>query len=429
MTAFDRAWDIAKRGPQTPKSRGVKSPFDTAWGVTKGIIFGGRNYDDIDEVSDLISEIIGDVNRKRPELPWKKGSGTPAGPRRGTPWTAMREAKLEGRNLNEPFHSLRGFTDSSEMLPTVLNWEGGKTQIQPQMRAISQSLGRETIPAELFGGSGSFILGQNKGKGLYSDINPDVVTVMRHLKAGMTIPHIPQNQDELEEMVSELNDLRRRRDVLGEDLDFDEERRLAQAFVGANLQHRNGMFNFGDWDEEPVRHTEGFIKKPSFRRTKHPVGHKDHRWFPSDVGSVDLRPYASRLKDVDIHEGDFRESAKHLTRHHNLYLDPQYISRDIGYGGSSQQQEGKEFDQMQRDVIRIGREHEGPSIISNYMYDKNTRKPLYGYIDELMDSGYDIHPWLRKPKGTNLAQAELLALRGFPKQLDLTQDYSTKGRR
>ena len=212
-------------------------------------------------------------------------------------------------------------------------------------------------------------------------------------------------------------------------MDFDEERRLAQTFVGANIQHRNGMFNFGDWNEEPTEYTEGFIKRPSFRGTKHPVGHKNHRYFPSDVGSVDLRPYASRLKDVDIHEGDFRESAKHLTRHHNLYLDPAYISRDIDYGGTSQQQEGKEFDQMQRDVIRVGREHEGPSIISNYMYDKNTRKPLYGYIDALMEAGYDIHPWLRKPKANNQVQAELLALRGFPKQLKLTQDYSTKGRR
>ena len=258
MTAFDRAWDITKRGPNKP--RGVKSSFDTAWDVTKGIIFGGQEYDDINEVDDLIAEILEDVNRKRPDLPWKGG-----GPRRGTPWTAMHRAKREGKDLNAPFHSLRGFTDSSEMLPTVLNWEGGKTQIQPQMRAITQSLGRDMIPAELFGGSGSFILGQNTGKGLYSDINPDLVTVMRHLKAGMTVPRIPQDQDELEGMVSELNDLRHRRDVRGEDLDFDEERRLAQLFVGANIQHRNGRFNFGDWDEEPTGYTEGCIKRPSFR--------------------------------------------------------------------------------------------------------------------------------------------------------------------
>jgi hypothetical protein len=50
------------------------------------------------------------------------------------------------------------------------------------------------------------------------------------------------------------------------------------------------------------------------------------------------------------------------------------------------------------------------------MYDKDTHEPLRNYIEALLNAGYDIHPWLRKPKANKLAQAELLALRGFPKQ-------------
>tara|TARA_R100000458_G_scaffold50811_1_gene51143 strand:+ start:252 stop:1862 length:1611 start_codon:yes stop_codon:yes gene_type:complete len=398
---------------------GHKSAGDLGWLVAKGIIFDGREYDEIDEIDAILRDILSDPKNKKPALPWGKD-----GKRRGIPWTGMRAKRLEGGNLNEPFHALPGFSDSSEMLPTILNWEGGKTQIQPEMRAMVRSLGRDFIPAELFGGSGSFILGQNTGKGLYSDINPDLVTVMRHLQAGMVVPNLPQNQEELESAVEQLNDLRHRRDVLGEDLDFDEERRLAQLFIGANLQHRNGMFQFKDWDKagfgSPTGYSEGFIKRPSFRQTKHPIGHPDHRFFPYDAvrdgGVLDLRPYASRLRGIDIHQGDLRETSKLLTPDHVLYLDPPYLRRNIDYGGSAQQREGKDFDELQRDTIRIGREHEGPSIISNYMYDKDTHEPLRDYIEALLNAGYDIYPWLRKPKANKLAQAELLALRGFPKQ-------------
>ena len=55
------------------------------------------------------------------------------------------------------------------------------------------------------------------------------------------------------------------------------------------------------------------------------------------------------------------------------------------------------------------------------MFGKKSRKPLEGYIEALVDAGYDIYPWLRKPKQNTDAQAELLALRNFPKQSSLSE--------
>tara|TARA_Y100000004_G_scaffold132765_1_gene149902 strand:- start:438 stop:2183 length:1746 start_codon:yes stop_codon:yes gene_type:complete len=405
----------------------VNTPFDSAWMVAKGIVFDGRDYgiEDAGEVYDRISELISDPKTERPPLPWKT-----SGRRMGIPWKRMTQAKIEGRDpASEMYGSWPGnekaFAGGEEMLPTVLNWIGGKTQIQPQMRGIARSLGRPFTPAELFGGSGSFILGQNTGDGFYSDLNPDPVTVMRQLQRGLQVPNIPQDHEEMASQMEELNELRYKRDIMGAELSPLEERRLAQLFIGSNLQFRDGMFAYDDWEEEPVRYSEGRIKMPTsgtFRRTKHPEGHPNHRFFPSDAGSIDLRPYADRLKNVEIHEGDFQESAKLLDpSRHLLYLDPQYIERDIEYGGSDKQRRGQDFDEHQKDVIRVGRDFDGPSIISNYMFGKKSRKPLERYIEALVDAGYDIYPWLRKPKQNTDAQAELLALRNFPKQSSLSE--------
>ena len=390
--------------------------FEAGWNVTKAIVFGDKRYDDINEVDELIRQVIQNNPKHKPPLPFGR-----SGRRVGMPWKQMYEERMKGGDPSKPFiENTRGFRSSKEMLPTILNWEGGKTQIQPQMRGLVESLGAGDMrPAEVFGGSGSFVLGQNRGVGFYSDLNPDLVTTMRHLQQGLKISNIPQNQEELERAVDTLNELRYRRDVLGEDLDYGEERQLVELLVASNMQHRNGMFQYKDWDTEPKGYSEGFIKRPSFRKPAEGVmlGDKNFRYFPFDAGSIDLTPYAERMKDYEIHQGDFREAANLLGRNDVLYLDPPYISRNIDYGGTSEQKEGKDFDQLQRDVIRIGEQHDGPSIISNYMYGKDSGEPLYEYIESLLDAGYDIHPWLRKPKANNKAQAELLALRNFPKQI------------
>ena len=409
----------------TKESREVINQYIDPTIMSKGIIFGGKNTDDINDVDEMIRHIMATNPKHKPPLPWGR-----SGRRVGMPWKKMREYRLAGEDPSIPFiTNTRGFRGSSEMLPTVLNWEGGKTQIQPQMRALSEKLGAGHLrPAELFGGSGSFVLGQNRGEGFYNDLNPDLVTTMLHLKDGMKVSKIPQNQEELERAVDTLNELRYRRDVLGEDLDYGEERQLVELLVGSNMQHRNGMFQYKDWDTEPKGYTEGFIKRPSFRKPGKDVkpGDKNFRYFPFDAGSIDLTGYADRMKNFEIHQGDFRDAANLLGRKDNLYLDPQYISRDIDYGGTKEQKEGKDFDQLQRDVIRVGEQHEGPSIISNYMYGKDSGEPLYAYIEALLDAGYDIHPWLRKPKANNKAQAELLALRGFPEQQNLDKFFNKK---
>ena len=383
------------------------SAFTRGWELMKGIVWNGREYDDIDEIDPIIRGILDDYTQGTtlPALPWSGG-----GARRGTPWTEMLR---EGSSA--PLHRLKGFTQpEKEMLPTVVNWEGGKTSIMPQFRALAKPLGSRFIPAELFGGSGSFILGMNdpQARGLYADLNPDMTNLMTQLKRGMGDVNIAQDQDDLERMVAELNEIRYRRDVMGQELDDDDLMRMAHLLVGANLTNRNGMFTYKPWDKKPQTYTEGKIQRPSFRV-------QPERIMPNDVGSINLDPYASRLRNVDIRTGDLRQPSESLTPEHLLYLDPPYISRDISYGGSEQQLEGKTFDQLQRDTIDIANEHKGPSIVSNYLYSKETGEPLKEYINALLDAEMQIHPWIRKPKNNKRPQVELIATKNFPRQQTL----------
>ena len=85
------------------------------------------------------------------------------------------------------------------------------------------------------GGSGSFVLGMNRGTGLINDMNPDIVNIHRQAKRGMGDVAIPQNQQDLDDNFAELNHLRMRRDVYGEDMTDEELSRMARLFVGNNL--------------------------------------------------------------------------------------------------------------------------------------------------------------------------------------------------
>ncbi len=400
------ASDNQRRDDYLVSERGLKA-HDRAgsigWELMKSIVFDGRSSDDIYDFDD---EIQGWLNRwhedkKLPPLPW-----LPQGKRRGTPWTEMKRV-----GSSKPLHDLPGFQKpSSEMIPSVINWIGGKTSIQPTIRGIFDEVPNHR-PAEVFGGSGSTIFGLNRDDGFYADINPDNTNLMSQMKIGMGDVPIAQNQEQLEDFAEQMNALRRRRDVEGKELDDDEKMALARLFVGTNLQHRNGMFDYEPWDAPAKQYTEGRIKRPNFRASK-------VRVMPHEVGSINLDPYAKRLKNVEIHTGDFRDTSKLLDRNDAFYLDPQYIGRDIQYGGSDEQKQGVGFDQLQRDTLKVGAEHEGPVLLSNYMYDPKTGKPFDNYIESALDHGYQIHPWLRKPKGNKNPVVEMLATRNFPEKLN-----------
>ena len=51
----------------------------------------------------------------------------------------------------------------------------------------------------------------------------------------------------------------------------------------------------------------------------------------------------------------------------------------------------------------------------------NTTNNNFDLIDEAVDSGYSLYPWLRKPKGNKDAKVEMLGLKGFPKMSSLQQ--------
>ena len=147
--------------------------------------------------------------------------------------------------------------------------------------------------------------------------------------------------------------------------------------------------------------------------------------MPSDIGSIDLSGYADRLKDVEIQTGDIRDTAKLLDGDEFLYLDPQYQGRQIQYGGSDEQLQGGQHDQLQRDTIRIGAEHDGPVVYSNYMINPQTGLPNYEMLDDLRDADFDAHTWMRKPKRNATPVVEVLGLKNFPKHVQSAKPQNT----
>lgn len=395
--------------------------FDSAWAVLeKAIMFDGVEHEDVDTAIPAIMDYIDNYRDTKflPPLPFKGGAKTPGGKRRGVPWTRMID---EGSS--DALYQLPGYTDpESEMFPTAFNWIGGKTSIMPQIRTLTAGIRNENpnlIPAEIFGGSGSFLMGMNdpRGRGFYNDINPDIVNIQRHLKAGLGNVSIPQTPEELNEYIEALNYLRRMRDVDGIELSPDEKKFMAELYIGANLQQRDGMFSWRDWETDgwplEVPYTDGIMGGASFRQASVPEGHPNYRKMPYQAGRIDLRPFAKPLRNTEIFNYDFRDAANLLTDDHLLYLDPPYMTRGVEYGGAMEQLWGHDYDQTQKDVVDIMGEHGGPSIYSNYMFGRNTDQPFYDLIGDLLDRESTIHPWLRKPKANQHPQVELIATRNF----------------
>jgi hypothetical protein len=315
------------------------------------------------------------------------------------------------------FTDMPGFASDAQMLPTVVNWIGGKTQIQPYMRGLA-SFFPDARPAELYGGSGSTILGLNRGTGFFGDINPDNTNLISQLQTGMGVVEIPKTRERMGEMINRFNELRFDRDIKGTKLSDDELMELAHLYVGSNLQAFGGLkyptspgqrAKFPEW-YGGSRYTEG-PALPSGWRSKPKVA---SRIMPYEVGAIDLSKYPDRLKDVEVHTGDLRHTAKKLQGDEFLYLDPQYVGRKIQYGGSDEQLQGGLYDQLQRDTIDIGARHDGPVVYSNYMVNPQTGLPNQEMIDDLLDADFDLHTWMRKPKANKTPVVEVLGLRNFP---------------
>ena len=380
------------------------SAFRKAWLIMKGIVWNGVEYEDIDELHPEILSFLenwDENNKTLPEPPFK------ASGRQGTPFRAMRDDRLAGIDPSRRISRMKGFTDPAKnMLTTFMNWEGGKTSEMPRFRRIADLLEGDYRPVEPMGGSASFLLGMNKNKGLYNDINPDLVNVMRQAQKGLGVVSIPQSQEALDEGFEAMNALRQRRDVDEEELNDEELNRLARHFVQNNLSSFRTDWKGKPWGDDSL-HGEGEYPSQKWRTRSQEAeetgtSHKNWRAFPHDAGSYDLTPYANRMKGFEIHEGDMMDIQDSLTDKDLLYLDPPYMSRNISYGAGKKQQAGKTFDDFQRNVLRLGAEHKGPS-------------PLKDYIKALQDAEYQIHPWLRKPKANKFPQVEMIGLKGFNK--------------
>ena len=406
--------------------------FDAAWDLMKADIFHeGRAYSSMDDLMPLLNEQIygwGKGKTKKEIKDSKKLSPFPfpyqSGVLQDKGWTDMKNIGLNSFIENNP-----GFTSSEQMLPPAMPWIGGKTGIQPRMRGLA-SFFPDARPAELYGGSGSTILGLNRGTGFFADINPDNTNLMTQLQRGMGVVEIPKSRERIREMLGDFNDLRYRRDVKGERLSDEELMRLAQLYVGIQTQSYGNIkypenekqrAKHQEWYDSP-RYTEGPAKYSGWRSKPKPPY---ERIMPYEVGAIDLSAYPNRLRDVEIHTGDIRETAKLLQGDEFLYLDPQYVGRKIQYGGSKEQLEGGLYDQLQRDTIRIGGEHDGPVVYSNYMVNPQTGLPNYEMLDDLMNYDYDAHSWMRKTKGNKLPVVEVLALRNFPEHVQRASPNKT----
>ena len=433
-----------------------RDAFGEVWTIMKGIVFDGKEYEDIDELDPQILDILSRFHENKEPLP---SPPFQAKGRIGKPFKAMRDARLAGIDHQPIFDAMGGFTDpENNMLSTFMYWEGGKTSEMPKFRQMASRMGDWRRPVEPMTGSGSFVLGMNRGTGLMNDMNPDIVNVHRQAKAGLGDVAIPQGQEAHNTAIDAMNAIRERRDVDGEELSDQDLRELAQLFVGNNLSSYRTDWRGKDWagrtelndkgKEVPlsgfdgdyaVPYTEGRVPHQSWRDNNKEVERlhqimeaqgstegftaaqkkKVGNWraFPHHSGSINLDAYASRYKDVDIRHGDAFDLQDELRPDDLLYLDPPYIGRSMDYGATSLQQQGRTYDDFQRKILQMGREHEGPSILSNYMYAKDKDQPLEQYIKDAMDSGYDLYPWLRKPKGNKFPQVEMFGLKGLEKPL------------
>ena len=388
--------------------------FDKAWDLMKADIFHeGRAYESMDDLMPILNEQIenwGGSNKKLSPFPFPFRSGK----YRNKSWQNMLDYGLDDFITRNP-----GFQSSDEMLPAMMPWVGGKTQIQPFIRGLADFF-PDARPAEMYGGSGSTILGLNRGTGFYNDINPDNTNAFTHLKEGLGVIEIPKTKERMNEMISNMNEMRFRRDVLGEQLSNDELRELASQYIATNHQAFGNLkypqsekqrLQFPEW-YSGERYTEGPILDSGWRRSS-------KRVMPHEVGALDLSAYPNRMRDVEIHTGDLRDNVKLLEGDEFLYLDPQYIDRKTQYGGSNEQQSGVGYDELQRDTVKIGTQHDGPVLYSNYLVGPQSGNPNYEMISDLLDGGFDLHTWMRKPKRNARPVVEVLGLRNFPDHVQL----------
>ena len=129
------------------------------------------------------------------------------------------------------------------------------------------------------------------------------------------------------------------------------------------------------------------------------------------------------MKNWEIREGTMQDLAPELGSDVFMYLDPPYWGRTFDYSDNPNEA-GRLLDDLQRETIDIGAEHEGPVVYSNYLLDPDTREPYHEAINYLLDQGYDITPWARNIKtgktgGKNVV--EMLATRNMPEWKGLSE--------
>ena len=412
--AFDDAW--------VGKDRHGYTLFDNAWSLMKAWQFEGVRGDSSDDIMPLIGDVMAEYDAWR-ENPY--GKKNPEGARK--PELRVPSRGISGGNRKKPLKQMMleggggantlqqrvpGLRDRSlGGLPQILNWWGGKQQLGPYFRQMFKPYRETHTPYEAFGGSLSMLNALNSPRGIATDINPDPINVGRMAQIGLNIPSfgpldsrgVPVNTKEaLQDIVDRANDLRFRRDMLGEDLSLNEQMKLAQLFASANSRAFQGHMNYQntpEWDK-------GFgIMKPGLRKV---TGGRGEPSIP-----MDFRAMAPLMRDWDLRTDRMQDVSREMNERDDIfsYYDPPYARRTFSYGDKST---ADEEDQLQHDTLHAAINSPGPVAYSNYMIDPDTREVLHGITDPLVDEGFDIHPWprnIKTSKGGGKNVVEMIATR------------------
>jgi len=222
-------------------------------------------------------------------------------------------------------------------LPSPLSYYGRKGWMVPKLREDFEDFRDTHSFDDIFGGSGSALMGVNPKRGSWSDTSAPLINFMRHLKRGMTIPKGgPNTKEEYNKMRDRYNHLQ---------TTDPNSKEAAQLYFMLNRRGYRGLME---------HNLQGGLNSP----WGGPTGEGTRT---GDIARpFDLTPYKRPMHRWKIDNRDFRDVMRGLGRNSFAYLDPPYPKRQGKYG------QGGFGDELQTAVRDAALAHPGPVAVSNY---------------------------------------------------------------